>query len=267
MTGIRAALGAAVAAPPVPHAAIVAAAALLGLIAVALASRVPVALANASWPSRRPGLALLVWQAIGLWGGLTMIAALALAGYSLARSWLAVLPAVALAAYLLAHLADTLADSIRQRRRHLMLLDLLAAPDPTRAATFVLDNPAPVAYCLPRGVGSVTVLSRGLLDSLDAGALRAVIAHERAHVEQRHDLLLLAFRAWRSALPWFPVAAYAEVEVAALVEMLADDVARRDVRDRDLVRAILTVGASGTSPADSAGSATRRSDRFRRLAA
>src|SRR5699024_2958099 len=85
------------------------------------------------------------------------------------------------------------------------------------------------------------------------------------HVEQRHDLLLLAFRAWRSALPWFPVAAYAEAEVAALVEMLADDVARRDVQDRDLARAILAVGSSGVSGAEPAETSTRGSDRFRGL--
>jgi len=93
-----------------------------------------------------------------------------------------------------------------------------------------------------------------------------VIAHERGHVEQRHDLLQLAFRAWRSALPWFPVAACAEAEVAALVEMLADDRARREVRDGALARAILSVGAIGPVEPDHAGSARVR-DRFRRLTA
>src|SRR5699024_12771537 len=62
------------------------------------------------------------------------------------------------------HPATTIVQATRQRRRHLVLLDLLAAPHPTRAGTRVLDDAAPVAYCLPRGVGSVTVLSRGLLD-------------------------------------------------------------------------------------------------------
>ena len=131
----------------------------------------------------------------------------------------------------------------------------------------VLDDAVPVAYCLPRGARSVTVLSQGLLDRLDADELVAVIAHERAHVEQRHDLLLLAFRAWRAALPWFPIAARAEAEVAALVEMLADDHARREVRDEVLARAILSVGASGVPGAERVVSgSTRVSDRFRRLA-
>ncbi|WOF23335.1 M56 family metallopeptidase [Microbacterium betulae] len=253
----------------IPHDAVVAGAVVLGLVAVALAWPVPVVLSRAAWPMRTPVLALLLWQAIGLGGGLSMIVGLALGGLAVAPAHHlgALIPAFAFAAYLLAHLAVTVVQVVRQRRRHLSLLDMLTSPHPTRARTRVLDDAVPVAYCLPRGAGSVTVLSQGLLDRLDADELVAVIAHERAHVEQRHDLLLLAFRAWRSALPWFPIAARAEAEVAALVEMLADDHARREVRDEVLARAILSVGASGVSGAEVAVSgSTRVSDRFRRLA-
>ena len=252
----------------IPHAAVVVAAALLWLASLLLAWPVPVWLSRAEWPMRAPVLALLVWQAVGLAGGFSMIGALALTGLALwpAQSWLALVPAAVFAAYLLTHLGVTIVQVTRQRHRHLALVDLLSAPHPTRARTRVLDDAVPVAYCLPRGAGSVTVLSQGLLDRLDPDELVAVIAHERGHVEQRHDILLLAFRAWRSALPWFPVAALADAEVAALVEMLADDHARREVRDEVLARAILAVGASGVPGAevDAAGS-TRGSDRFRRL--
>lgn len=256
----------------IPHGVIIAAAVILGAIALALAWPVPVMLSRASWPMRTPVMALLLWQAIGLAGGLSMIGALALAGYSTApdHPWLALIPAAAFTVYLLAHLGVTIVQVTRQRHRHLALLELLTSPHPTRARTRVIDDAVPVAYCLPNGARSVTVLSQGLLDRLDPDELVAVIAHERAHVEQRHDLLLLAFRAWRSALPWFPIAARAEVEVAALVEMLADDHARREVRDEVLARAILQVGASGVSAAGAeqpVSGSTRVSDRFRRLAA
>ena len=256
----------------IPHGAVVAGAVVLGCIALALAWPVPVALSRTSWPMRAPVMALLLWQAIGLGGGLSMIGALALAGYAAVpqRPLLAMIPAVLFTVYLLAHLGVTIAQVTGQRRRHLALLELLTSPHPTRARTRVIDDAVPVAYCLPKGTRSVTVLSQGLIDRLDADELVAVIAHERAHVEQRHDLLLLAFRAWRSALPWFPIAARAEVEVAALVEMLADDHARREVRDEVLARAILQVGAGGiaggTAEQPVSGS-TRVSDRFRRLAA
>lgn len=254
----------------IPMGAIVWAAAMLWLVALLLAWPVPVWLARAAWPARAPVVALLVWQGVGLAGGLSMIGALALTGLAIApqQLLLALIPAVLFAGYLLVHLAVTIVQVTRQRHRHLALLDMLSAPHPTRARTRVLDDAVPVAYCLPRGAGSVTVLSQGLLDRLDPDELVAVIAHERAHVEQRHDLLLLAFRAWRSALPWFPIAALADAEVAALVEMLADDHARREVRDEVLARAILAVGASGVSGAEvEAAGSTRGSDRFKRLVA
>ncbi|MGO1770510.1 MAG: M56 family metallopeptidase [Microbacterium sp.] len=241
------------------------------LVAILLAWPVPIALSRAAWPPLHPALALVLWQVIGVAGGLTMIGALWLVGIAIAPAHplLAGIPAVVLACYLLAHLLAAIVSFERQRRRHLALVELLSVPDPERDRTRVLDDAAPVAYCLPRGVGSVTVLSRGLLDALAPDELQAVTAHERAHIEQRHEVLLVAFRAWRRALPWFPIAARAESEVAALIEMLADDVARRTQPDEVLARAILRVaesGSLGTAAAERASSRRNRMhDRFRRL--
>jgi Zn-dependent protease with chaperone function len=255
--------------------ALVGVAAMLILIAAALAAPVPIALARVAWPTRFPARALLLWQGIALAGGLSMIGALVALG-------LAVLPtseigggvvfgaAAVLAAYLLGHLAVTLVVVGRSRRRHRELLTLLTSPHPTRASTLVLEDSVPLAYCVPRGWHSLTVLSRGLLDRLSTDELSAVIAHERAHLEQRHDIVLIAFRAWRSALPWFPIAARAAEEVDVLVELLADDRARRVVSDATLARAIAAVAAvePDGSPRALRHPATPRSrDRLVRLAA
>jgi Zn-dependent protease with chaperone function len=226
----------------------------LALVAVFLAWPAPIVLSRAEWPARAPARALILWQVIALAGGLSMIGALWLLGDAFfpEHPLIAGIPAVLLAFYLVAHLVVTIVRFERQRRRHLQLLLLLSSPDPTRKGTLVLDDNAPVAYCLPRGIGSVTVLSKGLFDSLGPDELDAVIAHERAHVEQR-----------RSALPWFPMAARAEGEVEALVEMLADDHARRTQPDEVLARAILQVGR-----VEGEGASSRRNrqvDRFRRL--
>ena len=255
--------------------ALVAVAALLILIAAALAAPVPIALARATWPTRFPARALLLWQGIALTGGLSMIGALAALG-------LALLPATgigagivfgaaaALATYLLSHLAVTIAVVARSRRRHRELLGLLTSPHPTRASTLVLEDSVPLAYCVPRGWHSLTVLSRGLLDRLSSEELSGVIAHERAHLEQRHDVLLVAFRAWRSALPWFPIAARAAEEVDVLVELLADDRARKVVSDATLARAITavaTVEPDGAPRALRHPATPRSRDRLMRLAA
>lgn len=238
----------------------------LAFVAIFLAWPAPIVLSRAAWPARAPARALILWQLIALAGGFSMIGALWLIFDAIfpAHPWLSAIPAAALALYLIAHLVVTVVRFDRQRRRHLQLLLLLSEPDPTRKRTVLLDDSAPVAYCLPRGVGSVTVLSKGLFDALDEDELAAVIAHERAHVEQRHEVLLVAFKAWRSALPWFPIAARAEVEVEALVEMLADDHARRTQPAAVLARAILQVG-SVQAEAGTPGR-SRQVDRFRRLA-
>jgi len=151
-----------------------------------------------------------------------------------------------LAGYLLGHLVSTTARVERHRRRHSELVQLLSSPDPDNKSLLLIDDDAPVAYCLPNGLHPITVVSRGLVERLSPVELSAVIAHERAHAEQRHDVVALAFRAWRSALPGFPAAALAEHAVRELVELLADDRARRIVGDRTLARTIvLAAGPNG----------------------
>jgi Zn-dependent protease with chaperone function len=132
----------------------------------------------------------------------------------------------------------------RSRSRHRQLVTLLSTPMPQRPGLRLIDHEAPVAYCLPGTTRSVTVLSAGLLELLDETQLRAVISHENAHATQRHHLVLLVFRAWRGSLPWFPIATRALVEVATLVEMLADDRARQDVSDDALAQSIALVASA-----------------------
>ena len=113
----------------------------------------------------------------------------------------------------------------------------------------LLDHPTAVAYTLP-GWHSRVVLSAGMLDLLPRAELAAVIDHERAHVRSRHDLLVLPFQAWGTALGWLPGVRAAAVAVAELTEMLADDWASRRSSCRTLARALATVALSGV-PTDS----------------
>lgn len=240
----------------------------LAALAVALAWPVPVLLARAAWPARSPAVALLLWQAIAVAGGLSMIGALLtfalgddlVAGVlRLSRGGGLDLPhavalggAVLLTGHLLLNLLLTITRAELQRRRHSELVQLLGAPVEVPVRGRVIDSPAPVAYCLPGALGSVTVVSAGLLELLDEAELLAVIEHELAHVSQRHDIVLVLFRAWHVSLPWFPIAFRAQREVGLLVEMLADDRARRVVDDAVLARAIMLVGTGQGSAATGA---------------
>src|SRR5262249_5226860 len=106
----------------------------------------------------------------------------------------------------------------------------------------ILDHPDAVAYCLP-GLRSRVVLSAGVLDLLDAGELSAVLAHERAHLAERHDLVVLPFVAWGAALPFVPGVRLAQAAVAGRVERGADDGAGAVAAPAALAAAIARIGA------------------------
>lgn len=249
----------------------------LAVLAIVLAWPVPILLSRAQWPARSPFMAMLLWQAIALAGGLSMIGAMLVYGLEpigdnllaglrgLAGMVLFNAPTTALgfwhlfalsaAALLTAHLVFTLLLTYyrieRQRRRHRELLDLLASPSDDGPGTVVINHDSPVAYCLPGGARSVTVLSDGLMAALEPAELRAVLIHETAHLSQRHHLLLWAFAAWRQALPWLPTTRLAQEAVSSLIEMLADDAALKTESKATLIKAIAIV-ASG--PSGAAGS-------------
>lgn len=240
---------------------------LLGAFAVALAWPVPVLLSRATWQWRAPATALVLWQAIALAGGVSMIGSLVLFGLvpfgddlpsAVAGLVTAVVTGAAVSGSDVIHLASlcggvllgihlvlnlllTVVVSERQRRRHGHLVQLLSSPLPNQPNTRLIDHSVPVAYCLPGTAHSVTVFSAGLLELLAPRELAAVIEHEKAHLLQRHYMVLMAFGAWRSSLPWFPIATRAHREVGLLVEMLADDFARREVDDTTLATAIALV--------------------------
>ena len=133
---------------------------------------------------------------------------------------------------------------LRARQRQRELLSLLAHGDPKVPGALVVDHPAAAAYCLP-GLRSAIVISAGTLDLLDADELAAVLAHERAHLRERHDLVLLPFLALLRAFRWAGVARQAYRAVGLLVEMHADDRACQHRPARELATALLRVGAAG----------------------
>ena len=123
-----------------------------------------------------------------------------------------------------------------------------------------------MAYCLPGGARSVTVLSDGLMAALEPAELRAVLIHENAHLNQRHHLLLWAFAAWRQALPWLPTTRLAQEAVNSLIEMLADDVALKTESKATLIKAIAIVASGSPGAAPAARMAVRRTGPVRRRA-
>src|SRR5436190_19307704 len=210
-------------------------------------------------PASQGGLVLSVLRAAGLLRDGELFGLARVFGLSQADGALLVLVAVRLACLaaglvLLASLCWVLlaasVAALQARRRQRALLTLLAHGDPKVPGALVVDHPSAAAYCLP-GLRSRSriVVSVGALELLGRGELAAVLAHERAHLRERHDLVLLPFTALRRAFPKSATCTGAQRAVALLVEMLADDRALRARPARELVSALVRFGTAGTCPA------------------
>lgn len=110
------------------------------------------------------------------------------------------------------------------------------------------------ALAFPSRHGGVA-LSTGALERLTEEQLTAVLAHEAAHLSQRHHLLSDLVAATATHMRWVPLVREAAEALPAYLEIAADDRARRRAGTPALVHALLVLGDRPT-PAGSVGSAT-----------
>lgn len=231
-------------------------------------------LARARWPWAMPHIAIALWQAVGLAWGVATIGALlsvALLPYRAgvaAGLWrlatelateshtrlgivqlTALLSGLSLAAVLTAVLLVAILRVASARHRHRALLALVAHGEPD--GTLVLDHPAAAAYCVPGMRSAKVVVSAGTMRLLDRAELAAVLEHERAHARERHDLVLLPFSSLRQTFPRFGLVGRCLDAVELLVEMAADDQAKRHRPARELATALLRFAAARPAAAPS----------------
>lgn len=227
---------------------------LLGILAVLLAGPVPALLARLGRARRTPRAAMVLWQGVALAAVLSALGAgLSLTtdhawrrapdAVSYAVAGLALLVTVLVLGRLLlsGHLVGT--DLRALRRQHRDQVDLLARRDASRAEgrVRVLEHDVPVAYCLPGRQAARVVVSAGTLGRLADDEVAAVLAHERAHLRARHDLVLEAFSVLHRAFPRWVSSRAALDQVRLLVEVLADRAAARRTGRRPLARALVAL--------------------------
>jgi Zn-dependent protease with chaperone function len=227
-------------------------------IAVALAWPVPRLMAGFTAFRRAPRSALVVWQATAVAAVLAALFTapaaipLVLAEEGQAFDHLGLISlAGAISGLMLARLlivGHKVGTNLRAvRRKHRDLVDVLAVHGDTNVR--VLEHPTPTAYCLP-GSKRRVVLTQGTIDTLPGQELDAVLAHERAHLTARHDLILEFFTVVHEAVPAFIRSDRALKEVQLLVEVLADRAAVREVGALPTARAIVMM-AGGPKPVGS----------------
>lgn len=236
----------------------------LVVLAVLLAGPAPTLLARAGRLRRVPRSAMVLWQAVALaavlaalGAGLSLVTGSVLRGGSGGGRYVVGLVVLLLTATVVARLllsGHRVGTRVRAlRRRHLEMLDLLATDDLDAVGVRVLEHEAPMAYCVP-GVAisraaprSRVVVSVATKQLLAPEELDAVLAHERAHLRARHDLVLEAFTVLHRAFPALVRSAVALGEVRLLVEVLADREARRRAGARPLARALVAL-VDSTAP-------------------
>lgn len=240
------------------------------LTALAMAAAAVPALLRARWVRRCPLTAVLTWHLVILTVPLSLIGALLTLGLTpyetgMPRALLTaaselpagrapdgftawhatpLLTAAALTAALTAAVVTSALAALRTRRRHRDLLALVARPEPGLPGVLVLDHPGPTAYCVP-GRPPRLVVSAGALDALSRVELAAVLAHERAHARERHHLALLPFAALRRLAPRWRMPETIFAAVALLLEMRADDTARRTQPAEALATALCRFDGQG----------------------
>ncbi|MEU7901634.1 M56 family metallopeptidase [Actinoplanes sp. NPDC049118] len=259
---------------------------LLGALGLTLSLVVPGVLARARWTDRAPAAAVLLWQSITLAGVLCALGVVLAAPQELVGALgsgrpvgaAALIGALAVAGLIILRLVVSLfrvgIRSRARRARHRMLVDLLDSaerhgelPVEVPAGLRVLNGPLPFAYCLP-GRSSRVVLSSGALRILDAAQVGVVIAHEQAHLRHRHDVVMESFTAFYRSVPR-PLRSRAPLDaVHLLLEMVADDAARRRGGAAPLRTALALLGdaVSPDTPAEVGGAEADRRRRLDRLA-
>ena len=235
---------------------------LLGLLAILLAGPVPALMARWHGLRSTPFAAMVLWQSVAvaavlaaLGAGLSLVTTVAWGSTPKGLALVGAVTALAVTLVVLGRLLLTghrVGSSLRTlRRQHREHLDLVSSR-PGRGRVLVVNHDVPVAYCLPSMAEPRVVLSQATLEQLDEGQVNAVLAHERAHLTARHDLVLEAFTVLHRAFPRWVSSDAALREVRLLVEVLADRAALKVGRAHDLGQALLMMARSQT-PAGAMG--------------
>ena len=105
----------------------------------------------------------------------------------------------------------------------------------------LVEDVRPFALSLPRRHGGI-VVSTGAVNLLDAEELQAVLAHEHAHLRQRHHLITALVDGLTTRLRWVPLLGAATDAFGHYLEIAADDHARRVAGTPALASALLVLG-------------------------
>ncbi|WP_295010413.1 M56 family metallopeptidase [uncultured Microbacterium sp.] len=226
-------------------------------LALALIWSAPRALTRGHWQVRHPRLALALWHLAFLAGAGAAVTAIALAvadtlavtsAHAAEAVVATVLGWIALAGVggiimAVAAGGDGVGTASRMNRGALLALPHSARALDPRTELRVCDAADPIACSIPDRRDTVLVTT-GLIGVLTPAQLRAVVAHERAHLRQKHHWALRLADLNQACLPRSRAARELRRATGLLVELIADDSAARSSGAVHLANALTRVGAA-----------------------
>ena len=147
--------------------------------------------------------------------------------------------------FLLVRLLIILGRTRSRTHRHCRIAWLIGERRLGPTDALLLDTAERCVYCVA-GRPAAIVVTRGALEALNDTQLAAVLAHERAHLDERHHLLVALTRGTAAVLPRVRLFRAGARAIARLIEMRADDVALRGHTAPALAGALLAL--SGGTP-------------------
>jgi Zn-dependent protease with chaperone function len=232
-------------------------------LAVAVVALAPRGLTRWGWTIARPRTALLAWGAAVLLGVVGFVGGIALVvladrpaddPFGVAGS---PTHGVHLVVAVAGVVAFVIAVRVRPGAEHAAVRAAMrsgVAPhrlvDGTLVAVVEADHA--LACAVPGRSGGVLV-STGLRSRLDDREFAAVVAHEAAHLRERHAAVVAVAESIERAVPWVPGARAMARSTRVLVEFAADDAAARRLGTDVVASAVLAAEA-----AEHAGSALAR---------
>lgn len=108
----------------------------------------------------------------------------------------------------------------------------------------LVDDRHPFALALPSRHGGILV-STAAVEVLAERELEAVLAHEAAHLRQRHHTLSALVSTLTTGLRWVPLFQAVDTALGHYLEIAADDAARRTTGTPALASALLILGQHG----------------------
>lgn len=161
----------------------------------------------------------------------------------------AVLAAAVVAAGMKA--ARTISRLQSRAHRHAQAVRMVGRPTAQRDV-FIVDTDERTAYCVA-GAPPAIVVTTGAIAALGGDELRAVLAHERAHLDGHHLKIVTSLRGLAMVFPRVRLMTRAATDVGRLLEMCADDAAVRRHGQHSLLAGLMAL--AGATPAQALGAA------------